>query len=125
MELTGKRILIVDDEPRLQQVLSIALEKHGVVPYRANHGEEAFEIAATRNPDLIIMDLYMPVMDGFDAIRGLRMIMHDKPILVLSGHLDEQNIAKAIEAGATACLPKPYKLNELFDKIKEVLTEQF
>lgn len=123
MRLDGKRILVAEDEERLIRLLVQILEAEGAEVLHADNGEDAFSAATTGKPDLVIMDLYMPTLDGFGAIESLRMVMMNRPILVLSGYSTDENRRRAEAAGASACLDKPFHRNDLLRVVCELLED--
>jgi len=111
----GRRpqILVVDDDPDILEALSEILEAEGYAVDRARHGQEALARLDQRRPDLILLDLMMPVMDGWEFSQALhrRGDCEDVPVVVLSA--DRQAGAKAHVVGARGFLAKPFELNEL------------
>src|SRR5262245_60004073 len=106
-------ILVVDDDPDILEALSEILEAEGYRMDRARHGQEALSRIDQRRPDLILLDLMMPVMDGWEFSQALhrRGDCRDVPVVVLSA--DRQAGAKANVVGARGFLSKPFELNEL------------
>jgi CheY-like chemotaxis protein len=115
------RILVVDDDPDILDALADILEVEGYDVDRAKHGEEALERLALNRPALILLDLMMPVMDGWEFSQKLRQRDLDKdiPVLVLSA--DRQVSAKAKDVGARGFLAKPFELNELLTMVEEAI----
>jgi CheY-like chemotaxis protein len=107
------QILVVDDDPDILEALSEILEAEGYEVDRARHGQEALARIEQRRPDLILLDLMMPVMDGWEFSQALRQRSDwdDIPVVVLSA--DRQAGAKARVVGARGFLAKPFELNEL------------
>jgi CheY-like chemotaxis protein len=106
-------ILVVDDDPDILEALAEILEGEGYAVDRARHGQEALARIERRRPDLILLDLMMPVMDGWEFSQALRRRsgFEDIPVLVLSA--DRQAGARARVVGARGYLAKPFELNEL------------
>ena len=106
-------ILVVDDDPDILDALSEILEAEGYEVDRARHGQEALARVDRRRPDLILLDLMMPVMDGWEFAHALRRREDGAqiPVVVLSA--DRQAGAKARVVGARGFLAKPFELNEL------------
>jgi CheY-like chemotaxis protein len=104
------RILVVDDEPDVRMTTQTLLELYGHVVETAANGAEAIRLAAQQLPDAVLLDLSMPVMDGFTAARKLREIPNACAILIVAHsayvHLPEW-CDRALEAGADECLRKP------------------
>ena len=113
----GLRILVVDDEPAIRRFLRASLTAHGYHVFEASKAREALESAAAVHPDLIILDLGLPDLDGVDVTRQLRE-WSKIPIVILSvrGH-DEDKIA-ALDAGADDYLTKPFSTGELLARIR-------
>jgi two-component system KDP operon response regulator KdpE len=114
------RILIVDDESQIRRALDINLRAHGYDVILAATGEEALNDAATRAPDLVLLDLGLPGLDGVDVIRGLR-VWTSIPIIVLSArHTDASKVA-ALDAGADDYITKPFSITELLARLRASL----
>lgn len=120
LQLQGKRILCADDEERLTNLLRIVLESEGASVDVVADGAAALHEATLNSHDLVLMDLNMPGMSGIEAIRSIRLLMPDKPILVLTGYNTPSNLAAARAAGATACLTKPVKIEDLLDTVRAI-----
>ena len=105
-----KKILIVDDNKDNQEILARRLEHLDSFEILvASNGQEALEVASRSRPDLILMDLRMPVMDGYEATRALRQMDwgKDLPIIALTAHAAEEHREKALGAGCSDFIPKP------------------
>lgn len=117
--LTGK-ILIVDDEAPIRKFLSISLEANGYTVLEATSGKQALETSALKKPDIIVLDLGLPDMDGKAVIKDLRE-WTKVPILVLSVRADEQEKVEALDVGANDYMVKPFGISELMARLR-VLT---
>jgi len=117
---SGKLILIVDDEPRMIKFVQFNLELDGFAVISATNGLEAMDKARTQFPDLVVMDVMMPEMDGFEALRQLRQVS-DVPVIMLTVKDEEEDKHQAFNAGADDYLTKPFSPRELSDRIKAVL----
>jgi CheY-like chemotaxis protein len=108
-------IMVVDDNEDLREMLRFMVERLGYQVVEAENGREAIEIARRRCPDLILMDLSMPVMDGLAATRLLRKIedMCDVPIIAISANRREQSQADALAAGCNEYMTKPVNFHQL------------
>lgn len=120
----NKKILVADDEPDFVELISMRLEVNGFDVVAAKDGQEAIDKTKSDKPDLLILDLMMPKVDGFEVCRMLKFDdnFKDLPIIVLSALDQQQDREKAIEAGADEYFIKPFDLSLLLTKIKE-LTE--
>lgn len=116
------KILIADDAPDNLFLLSHHLTGQGHEIVTANNGEEAVAAYRTEHPDIVIMDVMMPVMDGYEATAGIRRIdpAHWVPIIFLSAHTDEGERTKGLEAGGDDYLAKPVNLTVLSNKIRSL-----
>jgi len=110
------RVLVVDDEPQMRRTLEINLAGRGYEVDLAPTGEIALELAARRHPDLVILDLGLPGMDGIEVVRGLRE-WSSVPILVLSARETEKAKVAALDAGATAYVEKTVATEALVDEL--------
>jgi two-component system KDP operon response regulator KdpE len=111
------RILLADDDEQLQRALRITLTARGYDVLQARDGAEAIDVAANGHPDLIVLDLGMPRVDGIDVIRAVRS-WSSVPILVLSGRTDSTEKVEALDAGADDYVTKPFAMDELLARIR-------
>ncbi|MET4156597.1 response regulator transcription factor [Agromyces sp. PvR057] len=111
------RILLADDDDQLQRALRITLAARGYEIVAAHDGAEAIDLAANAHPDLILLDLGMPKVDGIDVIRAVRA-WSKVPILVLSGRTDSAEKVEALDAGADDYVTKPFAMDELLARIR-------
>ena len=116
----AETILVVEDEPSLQETLLYNLEKQGYSVEAAGDGRLAIEAARRMNPDLIILDIMLPVMDGFEVCKILRKEM-TVPILMLTARDDEIDRVVGLEVGADDYLTKPFSMRELMARVKAQL----
>ena len=114
------RILVVDDEPQIHRFLTPALTASGYETVRAERGEEALRLAASRAPDAILLDLGLPDMDGHEVLAKLREFT-DVPIIILSARDRETDKIAALDAGADDYVEKPFGLGELLARIRTAL----
>jgi two-component system KDP operon response regulator KdpE len=113
------RVLVVDDEPQIVRALSINLRARAYEVLTAATGREALDVAARGRPDLVILDLGLPDIDGVEVIRGLRGWSR-APIVVLSGRSDSADKVEALDAGADDYLTKPFGVDELLARLRAV-----
>ena len=111
------RVLVVDDEPQIVRALSINLRARHYEVHTARTGQEALATAAAHPPDLVILDLGLPDLDGVQVIEGLRG-WTAAPILVLSGRSDSSDKVEALDAGADDYLTKPFRVDELLARLR-------
>ena len=118
-----KSVLVVDDEWRTREMLRMFLELEGYEVFEAEDGLDAIEKASLYNPDVMVLDVMMPRMDGITACKNLRADKKtaDLPIIMLSGKTQEQAIREGLDAGATAYMTKPMSHNELLDNIRAAI----
>jgi two-component system KDP operon response regulator KdpE len=114
------KVLLVDDDPTILQLLKLFLENEGYQVWAAQSGSEGLEIAAQVLPDLAIVDVMMPVMDGFETCRRLRELGLQS-ILVMSHRHDERSVVRALELGADDYLRKPFEVPVLLAKMRNLL----
>jgi DNA-binding response OmpR family regulator len=115
-----ERILVVDDEISLQETLSYNLKKQGYDVETTGNGTEAIELARQNKPDLIILDVMLPGLDGFEVCRILRREM-STPVLMLTARDDEIDRVVGLEVGADDYLAKPFSMRELIARVKAML----
>jgi two-component system, OmpR family, alkaline phosphatase synthesis response regulator PhoP len=119
METNEKKILIVDDEKYIVLVTKFNLQKAGYNVLIARGGEEAIQITPKEQPDLILLDIMMPVVDGFKVLDFLKSNDSTKkiPVVILSSRGGEDDKEKAFEKGANDYLLKPFSVKQLMDKV--------
>ena len=115
------QILIVEDETRLAAFLQKGLRKSGYVTSVAEDGEKAVEQASSKEFDLMVLDLGLPIKDGFTVLRELRSKGKKFPIIVVTARSDDQDKAKAIYYGADDYLRKPFRFKDLLSLVEENL----
>jgi CheY-like chemotaxis protein len=117
------KLLLVEDDEFSRDMLSRRLERQGFEMVVAADGREALQAARQHRPDLIVMDLDMPVMDGHAAIRGLQSDPRTFkiPIIVLSAHCSPEDVNEALSAGCRSFETKPIVLKRLLERIAEIL----
>ena len=115
-----KTILVVEDEPGIRLSLSDELESAGYRVFTAENGEKALAVAAREKPDLIILDLMLPVLDGNEVCKKLRMKGDRTPIIMLTVKDKEIDKVLGLELGADDYMTKPFSLRELIARVKAV-----
>jgi two-component system KDP operon response regulator KdpE len=113
------RVLVVDDEPQILRTLRINLVAREYEVETATDGAEALQVAAARPPDLVVLDLGLPDMDGVEVIRKLR-VWTPVPIIVLSGRVGSADKVEALNVGADDYVTKPFSLDQLLARIRAV-----
>jgi two-component system, OmpR family, KDP operon response regulator KdpE len=113
------RVLIVDDEPQILRALRINLQARMYEVHTAANGADALHTAAGERPDLVILDLGLPDIDGVEVIRKLRS-WTPVPIVVLSGRADSRDKVDALDAGADDYVTKPFSIDELLARVRAV-----
>jgi two-component system KDP operon response regulator KdpE len=114
------RVVVVDDEPQIVRALAINLRARGYDVSAAGDGGAALQLAAAHPPDVVILDLGLPDLDGVDVITGLRG-WTTVPILVLSGRSDSTDKVDALDAGADDYVTKPFGMDELVARLRAML----
>lgn len=119
MDSSGDKglILLIEDDTQMQRLLRIILQGHGYRLVEAANGQEGLMQAATRAPDIVLLDLGLPDIDGLEVTRRLRE-WSDVPIIVISAREQEQDKIKALDAGADDYLTKPFGAGELMARIR-------
>ena len=116
----ARRVLIVDDDAHIREVLVFAFAKAGIATTQAGDGEEALDLIAQGPPDLVVLDINMPRMDGLEVCRRLRAT-GDLPILFLSSRADELDRVLGIELGADDYVVKPFSPREVVARAQAIL----
>ncbi len=119
MAAPQKRILICDDDPAILRVLQVNLEVEGYATLLAHHGEEALAVAAREKPDLIILDIMMPRLDGYETCARLKAdeTLKDIPVVFLSAKAQQSDIDKGKSYGVADYLTKPFDPDILVETI--------
>lgn len=118
-DVPKERILVVDDDPSLREVVRFSLEQAGFEPVEAKNGKEALEMFRAREPDLIVLDIMMPEMDGNEVCKAIRQTS-SVPIIFLSSRDDEIDRVLGLELGGDDYVTKPFSPRELVARIKAV-----
>jgi two-component system KDP operon response regulator KdpE len=114
------RVLVVDDEASLVRALAINLRARGWDVVTAHDGASALEVAADKHPDVVVLDLGLPDLDGVEVIRGLRGWTR-VPIIVLSARQDSHDKVEALDAGADDYMTKPFGMDELLARLRAAI----
>lgn len=120
MEIKGPRILIIDDETPIRRFLRVALTSHGYVVKDAKTGNEGLDAVAMFSPDLVILDLGLPDIDGLEVVRRLRE-WSKVPIIILSVKEQETDKITALDNGANDYVTKPFAMGELLARIRAAM----
>jgi two-component system, cell cycle response regulator DivK len=117
------KVLIVEDHPGMRDLLHRIVERMGYVPVSASNGEEGVEKAIAERPSLILLDMMMPIMDGWEVARRLRANAETKeiPILATTALSRRDDLNACLEAGCNAYIVKPFGVRDLQRKIRELL----
>ena len=120
--MTGDKglILLIEDEPQMRRFLKVTLQSHGYILIETSTGQEGLTQATTRNPDVILLDLGLPDLDGLEVLGRLREWSHT-PVIILSAREQEQDKIRALDAGANDYLTKPFSAGELMARIRVAL----
>ncbi len=117
---SGKTVLVVDDESRMVEFIAMNLELEGFRVVRAANGSEALEKVSSEHPDLVLLDIMMPEMDGFETLEGLRETS-SVPVIFLTAKSEEVDRIKGLDLGADDYITKPFSPRELVSRIRAVL----
>jgi len=112
-------LLVVDDDPAIRAAVADFLDLEGYTVKTAANGVEALHTVASQHPALVLLDMRMPVLDGWGFARRLRRDGLDVPILVMTAAYDARDWAQ--EIGAAGCVAKPFEVNELLDAVRRLV----
>ncbi len=115
-----KTILVVDDEPRYVRLVEVNLLSESYAVQTASNGQQAVESVAASQPDLILLDVMMPIMDGFTACERIREFSN-VPIIVVTAKGEERDRVRGLDAGADDYIVKPFSAQELLARVRAVL----
>ena len=123
--MTGNKglILLIEDEPQMRRFLRVTLQSHGYVLIETSTGQEGLTQATAHNPDVILLDLGLPDLDGLDVLGRIREWSHT-PVIILSAREQEHDKIRALDAGANDYLTKPFSAGELLARIRVALRNQ-
>jgi CheY-like chemotaxis protein len=125
-EHTGQRlVLVADDEPALLKVLKLRLEIEGFEVALAEDGAAALQRIRQRRPDLVVLDMMMPEMNGLEVVHELKRdeALRDLPVIILSARRLDREVTAALDAGADRYVAKPFDTQELLREIRELLPD--
>jgi len=119
----GVRIVVADDDPQVTELLRFKLERSGYEVLSVDDGGKAVDLVRTTRPDLAIVDIMMPVMDGFQVLRALKSDPDtmEIPVILLTARGLEEDIEKGYESGAVAYFRKPFSISELAEQVESLL----
>ena len=115
------RVLLVEDEPQAAKIIELALKKEGMVVDTTGLGEDGLEIAKLYDYDVVVLDLMLPDMDGYEVLRRLRAAKVETPVLILSGLVGADKKVKGLGIGADDYLTKPFDKSELVARIQAIV----
>ena len=121
----AKKIVLAEDEPQIARLIEFKLKKEGYdVTWREN-GEEALQAIKAEKPNLILLDVMMPVMDGYEVLRRLKEDENLKsiPVIMLTARAQEKDVVKGIDMGAEDYITKPFHPAELLARVKRILAK--
>ena len=121
MKTPDTKILVVDDEPNIRELLSVSLKFAGFEVATAQNGKEALEIEHEFGADLVVLDIMLPDMDGFEVLRQLREREYQLPVLFLTAKDDIQDKIQGLTVGGDDYITKPFSLEEVIARIRAVL----
>jgi len=118
----AKKILAVDDEKHIVRLVQVNLERAGYEVVTANDGKEALEKVNEENPDLVVLDVMMPYMDGFEVLQNLRRnsATRDIPVIMLTAKAQDADVFKGWQSGVDCYLTKPFNPMELLSFVKRI-----
>ena len=120
----NKKVLVVEDEATLQKALNDVLTQEGYNVLSALDGVSGLDLALKEEPDLILLDIILPKMDGFEVLKKLKEKDSQIPIIILTNLSDINDIQKALDLGATTYLVKAdFHLSDVLKKVKEIISE--
>ena len=124
MSAAPLRVLVIDDEPPIRKLLRVGLSAHGYQIMEASSGKMALELLGEQPPDLIVLDLGLPDMQGHELLRAMRARNDSVPIVVLSSRDDEAGKVQALDSGADDYVTKPFGMDELLARMRAALRHQ-
>lgn len=125
MKNAQKKILIMEDEPDALMMLSMALKSAGYVVFGAPDGEEGLKIFREEKPDMVILDVVMPRMDGWEVLQRIKAGLKSKrvPVIMLTGKSEDEDKIKGYDHGADFYVTKPYSIQKLLPIIRDFIAK--
>ncbi len=121
MDTTQKKVLLVDDEADFRQLLQYWLTSKGYSVIAADNGEAAVSLTRSENPDIILLDLNMPVADGATALKKIREFNQDVPVIIISAYVDDRRAKEAMQSGISGVFYKGKDFQEGLTMLEAVL----
>ncbi len=121
-----KKIVLAEDEPQIARLVEYKLKKAGYHVICKGNGEEALEAIKAEKPDLILLDIMMPIMDGYEVLKRVKEDENLKniPVVMLTARTQERDVVKGIELGAEDYITKPFHPAELLARVKRILERE-
>jgi DNA-binding response OmpR family regulator len=120
MDANGLKVLVADDDPHVREIIRLYFEKQSIQLVEAQHGREALEMMETEKPDVVLLDVMMPVMDGYEACREM-IKRYETPIIMLTAKGEEFDRVLGLELGADDYVTKPFSPRELVARMKAII----
>ncbi len=119
----AKAILVADDDPDILSIVSMSLESQGYTVHKATNGREAVDLAREHNPDLVLMDMMMPVLSGYEAVAELKgdAGTRDIPIVGLSAKAMATDMERATDVGIDGYITKPFRIAQVMAAVEEYI----
>ncbi|MBN1521211.1 MAG: response regulator [Candidatus Aureabacteria bacterium] len=122
--IRNSQVLIIDDEKDIRALLKEVFEGEGAEVELAETGSDGFEKMMNSHFDIVLLDLRMPKMDGFEAIRAIRQVDPLIPIMIITGYATQENIKKCFELGANDYFSKPFDLQQIVRRAEELIKDR-
>lgn len=117
-------VLIVDDNDMTRETLRVILRHDGYnVVGEAHDGDSALEMATRLKPDIILLDVVMPKVSGIEALKSIRMVMHDVSVLMVTANKDQETVAEAVRSGISGYIIKPLNAKKILDTVQGVVVK--
>ncbi len=125
IDMTGWTVLIVDDEPDNVGVAKMVLEFHGAKTLIAENGQQGLDLLERETPALVLLDLSMPVLNGWELVKQIRAMprLKDLTVIAVTAHAMKGDREKVLEAGFDSYIAKPFRVDSFLDEIAKCLTE--
>src|SRR3984957_12624689 len=115
------RVLVIDDEPNIRELVQVALTFHGCAVTTGATGQDALQLAYAYEPDLIVLDVLLPDIDGFEVCRQLRSVANDVPVIFLTARDATADTVTGLTIGADDYITKPFSVEALVARVRAVL----
>ena len=122
LKRTARKVLVVDDDPSISRLIAMALSSNGYEVFEALNGIKGYKVARREKPDVVLLDIMMPDVDGYEVFRRIKLdpTTNEIPIVFVSAKSSDDDVNKGLSMGANAYITKPFEISRLLEKVREL-----